>query len=96
MIRDAEDAKTAAKMAEMGFPMDGIAEIKKARTELTEHIKPQLLNRYERVSKSYERIVVPVVKDLCTGCFAKVASSFRYEKTAVVTCESCGRILYFT
>lgn len=96
MIRDAEDAKTAAKMQEMGFPMDGIAEIKKARGELTEHIKPQLLNRYERVSKNYERVVVPVVKDLCTGCFAKVATSFRYEKNAVVTCESCGRILYFT
>lgn len=96
MIRDAEDAKTAAKMHEMGFPMDGIADIKKARGELTEHIKPQLLNRYQRVSKNYERVVVPVVKDLCTGCFAKVATSFRYEKNAVVTCESCGRILYFT
>ena len=96
MIRDAEDAKTAAKMQEMGFPMDGIAEIKKARGELTEHIKPQLLNRYQRVSQNYERVVVPVVKDLCTGCFAKVATSFRYEKNSVVTCESCGRILYFT
>lgn len=96
MIRDAEDAKTAAKMQEMGFTMDGIAEIKKARVELTEHIKPQLLNRYQRVSQNYERIVVPVVKDLCTGCFAKVATSFRYEKNSVVTCESCGRILYFT
>jgi len=96
MIRDAEDPKTATKMQEMGFPMDGIAEIKKARGELTEHIKPQLLNRYQRVSQNYERVVVPVVKDLCTGCFSKVATSFRYEKNAVVTCESCGRILYFT
>ncbi len=96
MIRDAEDAKTAAKMQEMGFTMDGLEVVKKARTELTEHIKPQLLNRYQRVSQNYERIVVPVVKDLCTGCFAKVATSFRYEKNAVVTCESCGRILYFT
>jgi len=83
-------------MQEMGFTMDGIAEIKKARVELTEHIKPQLLNRYQRVSQNYERIVVPVVKDLCTGCFAKVATSFRYENNSVVTCESCGRILYFT
>ena len=95
MIRDAEDAKTAAKMLEMGFPMDGIDEIKKARADLTEHIKPQLLNRYSRVSRNYLRTVVPVVNDLCTGCFAKVPTSFRYEKNAVVTCESCGRILYF-
>lgn len=95
MIRDAEDASTASKMQEMGFPLDGIGEIKKARQALTEHIKPQLLNRYQRVSQNYDRIVVPVVNDLCTGCFAKVPTSFRYEKNAVVACESCGRILYF-
>ncbi len=96
MIRDAEDSKTAAKLQEMGFPLDGLEELKKARTELTEQIKPQLLNRYERVSKRYERSVVPVIGELCTGCFTKVATSFRYEKNAVVACENCGRILYFT
>jgi predicted nucleic acid-binding Zn-ribbon protein len=95
MIRDAEDAKHSAKMQEMGFPQDGILELKRARTEITEHVKPQLLNRYERVSKSLERTVVPVVHDLCTGCLTKVPTSFRYEKNAVVTCENCGRILYF-
>jgi predicted nucleic acid-binding Zn-ribbon protein len=96
MITEAEDTKTAAKLQEMGFPMDGLEELKKARAELTQHIKPQLLNRYQRVSKSYDRTVVPVVGELCTGCFAKVPTSFRYEKNAVVACESCGRILYFT
>jgi predicted nucleic acid-binding Zn-ribbon protein len=79
----------------MGFTLDGMAELKKARDELATHVKPQLLNRYERVSKSYERTVVPVVSELCTGCFAKVATSFRYEKNTVVSCENCGRILYF-
>ena len=95
MIKEAEDTKLAAKMQEMGFPQGGIAELKKARTELAELIKPQLLTRYTRVSTSYDRTVVPVVSELCTGCFAKVPTSFRYEKNAVVTCENCGRILYF-
>jgi predicted nucleic acid-binding Zn-ribbon protein len=95
MIREAEDAKTSAKYQEMGFPMDGIATLKKARDELTRLVKPQLLNRYQRVSKNYDRTVVPVVGELCTGCFAKVPTSFRYEKNAVMTCENCGRILYF-
>ena len=95
MIKDAEDAKLSAKMQEMGFPQGGIAELKKARAELAGLVKPQLLNRYERVASSYDRTVVPVVTELCTGCFAKVPSSFRYEKTAVMTCENCGRILYF-
>jgi predicted nucleic acid-binding Zn-ribbon protein len=96
MIREAEDAKTAAKMQEMGFPLDGLAELKRAREELSRQVKPQLLNRYQRVSRNYERTVVPVVGELCTGCFAKVPTSFRYEKNAVMTCENCGRILYFT
>ncbi len=95
MIKDAGDANHAAKMQEMGFPQDGIDELKKARVEITEHIKPQLLNRYQRVSTSYDRTVVPVVGELCTGCLTKVPTSFRYEKNAVMTCENCGRILYF-
>ena len=95
MIKEAEDTNLSAKMQEMGFPQDGIAELKKARNELAALIKPQLLNRYTRVSTSYDRTVVPVVSELCPGCFAKVPSSFRYEKTAVMTCENCGRILYF-
>lgn len=96
MIKEAQDAKTSAKFQEMGFPLDGIAALKTARDEIAASVKPQLLNRYERVSKSYERSVVPVVGELCTGCFAKVPTSFRYEKNAVVACENCGRILYFT
>jgi len=95
MIKDAEDAKTSAKLQEMGFPLDGLSELRKARGELAGLIKPQLLNRYQRVASSYERTVVPVVGELCTGCFAKVPTSFRYEKNAVMTCENCGRILYF-
>ncbi|HET6349804.1 MAG TPA: hypothetical protein VFH88_12040 [Candidatus Krumholzibacteria bacterium] len=95
MIREAEDPKTASKLQEMGFPLDGVAELRKARGELAELVKPQLLNRYQRVSSSYERSVVPVVGELCTGCFAKVPTSFRYEKNAVMACENCGRILYF-
>jgi predicted nucleic acid-binding Zn-ribbon protein len=95
MIKDAEDAKTSARLQEMGFPLDGLAELRRARGVLADSIKPQLLTRYTRVSTSYDRTVVPVVGELCTGCLTKVPTSFRYEKNAVVTCENCGRILYF-
>lgn len=95
MIKEIGDAKTASEFKEMGFNIDGVEELKTARDKITEQIKPQLLNRYQRVSKSYDRTVVPVVNELCTGCFAKIPTSFRYEKSAVVNCENCGRILYF-
>ena len=96
MMKEVEDTKTAAELEKMGFSLDGIEDLKKAREKLTGRVKPQLLNRYERVSGSYDRTVVPVINEMCTGCFAKVPTSFRYEKVAVVTCENCGRILYFT
>jgi len=95
MIQEAGDDKKASELKDMGFTLDGLEELKKARDNITAKIRPQLLNRYQRVSGSYERTVVPVVNELCTGCFAKVPTSFRYEKNAVMTCENCGRILYF-
>jgi len=96
MMKEVEDSKTSAELEKMGFHLDGIEDLKKAREKLTARIRPQLLNRYERVSRTYDRTVVPVINEMCTGCFAKVPTSFRYEKHAVVTCENCGRILYFT
>lgn len=96
MMKEVEDSKTSAELEKMGFHLDGIEDLKKAREKLTARIRPQLLNRYERVSRTYDRTVVPVINEMCTGCFAKVPTSFRYEKNAVMTCENCGRILYFT
>ena len=97
MVKEARDADTGAKLREMGFSLDGETELQKARQKLAERIKPQLLNRYERVSKSYDRTIVPVAGEMCTGCFAKIPTSFRslHEKSNILTCESCGRILYF-
>jgi len=98
MIKEAKDENAAAELKEMGFPLDGLEELQKARDALAARIKPQLLNRYERVSKSYERTIVPVAGELCLGCFARIPTSFRslHEKSNILTCESCGRILYFT
>lgn len=96
MIREVEDKETSAEFEGMGFSLDGVEELRKARDKITSRIKPQLLNRYQRVSRNYARTVVPVAGELCTGCFARVPTSFRYEKNAVVTCENCGRMLYFT
>ena len=95
MIKEVEDKDTSSELEKMGFSLDGLEALKVARDKMAERVKPQLLIRYQRVSKSYGRTVVPVVNELCTGCFARVPTSFRYEKNAIMTCENCGRILYF-
>jgi len=97
MLREAEDADTSSEMKQMGFKLDGLTELRQARENLAKRIKPQLLNRYERVSKSYGRAVVPVTSNLCLGCFVTLPTSYPSLKTkdSFLTCESCGRILYF-
>ena len=98
MIREAKDAETSSELKQMGFKLDGITQLHEARAVLAKRIKPQLLNRYERVSKSYERVVVPVTGNSCLGCFVTLPTSYPSLKTkdAFLTCENCGRILYFT
>jgi len=98
MIKEAEDADKSGELKDMGFALDGVAALREARDVLAKRIKPQLLNRYERVSRNFERVIVPVTGDLCLACFAKIPTSFRslHEKSNILTCENCGRILYFT
>jgi predicted nucleic acid-binding Zn-ribbon protein len=97
MIREAEDSETSSEMKQMGFKLEGIEELQKARDLLATRIKPQLLNRYERLAKSYGRAVVPVTGNLCLGCFVTLPTSYPslQTKNTLLTCETCGRILYF-
>ncbi len=98
MIREAEDSDTSTEMKQMGFKLEGIKKLQEARTNLAKRLRPQLLNRYERLSKSYGRAVVPVTSNLCLGCFSTLPTSYPSLKTknTLLTCENCGRILYFT
>jgi predicted nucleic acid-binding Zn-ribbon protein len=97
MIKEAEDSDTSSEMKQMGFKLEGIGALQDARQALAGRIRPQLLNRYERLSKSYGRAVVPVTGNLCLGCFVKLPTSYPSLKTknTLLTCENCGRILYF-
>lgn len=97
MIKEARDGETSNELKHMGFKLDGLAKLQEARDNLAKRIKPQLLNRYERVAKFYERAIVPVTGNLCLGCFVTLPTSYQsmQNKDSILTCESCGRILYF-
>jgi predicted nucleic acid-binding Zn-ribbon protein len=99
MIKESKDQETSSELKHMGFKLDGVAKLQEARQNLAKRIKPQLLNRYERVSKSYERAIVPVTGNLCLGCFVTLPTSYQSlqsKSSTILTCENCGRILYFT
>ncbi len=97
LIKESRDSDTSTELKEMGFKLDGITKLQEAREKLASRIDPQLLNRYERVSRSYERAIVPVTDNFCTGCFVTLPTSYSslHSKSQILACESCGRILYF-
>lgn len=94
MIRDRK------KEEDLGFSTSGLETLEKARAKLATTIEGRLLRLYERLSIRYDRAVVPVVDNSCVGCSITVPTGKRVtgedrKSSGVITCESCGRILFF-
>lgn len=76
-----------------------ITEIESERAELAKTVDRTLLFQYNRlfISKGGDA-VVPIEHQVCTGCHMKNTPTVAHRaKSAreVVTCEQCGRILYW-
>lgn len=73
--------------------------LSKERAELAEKIDEDLLGRFERLFKSKgDAAVVAIEHGVCTGCHMKVTTATAAQVRAgkeIVSCENCGRILYF-
>jgi predicted nucleic acid-binding Zn-ribbon protein len=95
MIRETEEA--GGELENLGFKHEGLDNLKKAREELAAQIEPSLASWYKRLTARFGHAVVPVVSNLCTGCFANIPSSFvsKTNVNKVQKCESCGRLLYW-
>ena len=98
LIRETQDAGRKSELEQLGFTVDNVEPLQRARQKLQEHIHPRWARVYERLTAKYGRAVVPVVDKTCLGCFQGVPPSFFSEVTSdkpVKVCENCGRILYF-
>ena len=97
MIQEAEDQAKAEELEGMGFQLGGLENLKKRKAELEGSIDPRHLNYYRRLTKRFGHAVVPVVGNLCMGCFANIPASFISvtNENKLQKCENCGRILYW-
>lgn len=98
MIKEATDAQRLEQETKLGFKIDSACKLQEVRRNLAQSIDPQLLKRYERLQKRYERAVAPVYRGVCLGCFLTLPTALgqavkRHE--GVKVCENCGRILYW-
>ncbi|MDR0747611.1 MAG: C4-type zinc ribbon domain-containing protein [Helicobacteraceae bacterium] len=68
------------------------------KEELSAEIPEKVLSFYERIRRwAGSRTVSPVKKQACYGCFMKISDKVYSEvisSTEIVTCPSCGCILY--
>ncbi len=95
MIKEVETQ--GEELEGMGFKHGGIDDLKSARNLLAEKVDPRHMSWYRRLNEKFGHAVVPVVNNLCTGCFANIPAQFVSKTNAnrVQKCESCGRILYW-
>jgi predicted nucleic acid-binding Zn-ribbon protein len=65
--------------------------------EMEESLDPPVKSRYRRMAGKHPRVVVPVIRGTCYGCFVAVptAQASDAERNAELrSCQNCGRFLY--
>jgi uncharacterized protein len=76
-----------------------LEDLKKERYGLASRVDEDLLDRFDRLFTSKgDAAVVALEHDVCTGCHMKVTTATAVRVKGgkeIVSCEQCGRILYF-
>ncbi len=97
MIREVRDPEIARHEARLGFALGDVTGLERDRDRLARRIDERLLQTYERMSRRFTRVVVPVEGSVCQGCRISLPTSTANRSTKLTTlenCENCGRILY--
>lgn len=98
--RELQDTPTEREVEQEVFHMsveDALRELDQKITEMEESLDPKVRGRYSRLAGKHPRVVVPVLKGTCYGCFVSVptaVSSSAARNEEIRFCESCGRFLY--
>ncbi|HEX8395691.1 MAG TPA: C4-type zinc ribbon domain-containing protein [Longimicrobium sp.] len=96
--RELEQAEREVQESVFGLSVDdAVRELDGKITEMEESLPPQVRSRYQRVGAKHPRVVVPVIRGTCYGCFVQVPTALASDadrNEEVRTCQNCGRFLY--
>jgi predicted nucleic acid-binding Zn-ribbon protein len=97
LLRDLQDPEMSSHQERLGFAVEDVASLRRTRERLASQVEGRLLQTYERMSRRFLRVIVPVDGRVCTGCRMSLPTSTpprRSESATYDVCENCGRILY--
>ena len=98
MLREMRDPEIASHETRLGFPVENVETLERARRRVASQVDGRLLQTYERMSRRLSRVVVPVTSGACPACRMSLptsTSASRNEDILIIeNCENCGRILY--
>jgi predicted nucleic acid-binding Zn-ribbon protein len=98
LLREVKDPEFASQEERLGFPVENVETLERTRRRVASQIDEKLLQVYERMSRRFARVVVPIEGTVCAGCRMSLpTASMRGRSAATVgieSCENCGRILY--
>jgi predicted nucleic acid-binding Zn-ribbon protein len=96
--RELEQAEREVQESVFGLSVDdAIATLDTKIVEMEESLPAQVLNRYRRVGTKHPRVVVPVIRGTCYGCFVQVPTALASDadrNEEIRSCQNCGRFLY--
>jgi uncharacterized protein len=76
---------------------DALVELDRKIEEMEQALQPSVRNRYQRLLGKRGRVVVPVIRGTCYGCFVAVPTALASDADRnedLRYCDSCGRFLY--
>lgn len=95
LLRDASDPQQAEEAGKLGFKMEGILGLRAERDALAASLDPRVLRQYEAAAKRYGGRAIVVMKNRnCLGCSGLLPTGAHLQADRILSCQSCGRILY--
>ena len=94
------DEASSSEMQEAVFGLSteqALSHLDAKIVELEESLPMQVRNRYRRIAAKQPRVVVPVIRGTCYGCFVQIPTALASDaerNEEVRSCQNCGRFLY--
>ena len=97
--RQRAQAETSVAEARKREDEQKLAEVRSSRQAIQSQIAPEVYESYERIARGRKGMAVVPVRDVtCGACHVHLRPQVLSElmsSDGVLTCESCGRILYY-